>query len=309
MELKSLEYFLACVERGSLTGAAQALYTTQPHVSQVIKSLEWELGVKLFKRTGVGITLTDEGEKIRLYAENAIKNANLIKETCLDSTDETLRIAVNSSSRLAYYMEEFISAEENAGLSLNYLQCNIEEMMNLITMQHFDLGMLFVPANKLTAFSYMTEHRHLKFTTLVEADLIVSCGKISPFWGREMIEPEELNGCKCIKQEDNFFSVDELLMENEGFRSGKWSLDTRIRTNSNHLMMKVLEKTDLCCIGSFWTRSFGGGENYFGPTINGFQKKVYFGYMQADNRELSAAAKAFLDGLVKVKDAGPDAEK
>ena len=62
MELRSLEYFLACVEKGSLTGAAESLYTTQPHVSQVIKSLEWELGVKLFRRTGSGIELTDDGE-------------------------------------------------------------------------------------------------------------------------------------------------------------------------------------------------------------------------------------------------------
>lgn len=307
MDLKSLQYFLACVERGSLTGAAESLYTTQPHVSQVIKSLEWELGVKLFKRTGTGIVLTDEGERIRFYAENAVKNADLIRETCLDSTNETLRIAVNSSSRLAYYMEDFISKKENAGLSLNYVECSIEEMMNLITMQHFDLGLLFVPANKLTAFSYMTEHRHLKFTTLVKSDLIVSCGKNSSFWGRDLVEPEELDGCKCIKQEDNYFSIDELLMENEGFRTGKWSLDTQIRTNSNHLMLRILKNTDMCYIGSFWTKKFDGADNYFGPTINGFQNRIFFGYMQADNRELSDKAEAFLDGLLKVWDYSADA--
>ena len=44
MEIKSLQYFLVCAERGSLTSAAEELYTTQPHVSQVIRALEKELG-------------------------------------------------------------------------------------------------------------------------------------------------------------------------------------------------------------------------------------------------------------------------
>ena len=61
MELRQLEYFLECAQRGSLTRAAEALYTTQPHVSQVIRALERELGVALFRRTGSGIVLTEDG--------------------------------------------------------------------------------------------------------------------------------------------------------------------------------------------------------------------------------------------------------
>ena len=78
MELRQLTYFLKCAEMGSLTRAAEELYTTQPHVSQVIRALERELGVSLFRRTGAGIVLTEDGERIRLYAENAVKNAALI---------------------------------------------------------------------------------------------------------------------------------------------------------------------------------------------------------------------------------------
>ncbi|MBR4755034.1 MAG: LysR family transcriptional regulator [Lachnospiraceae bacterium] len=297
MELRSLEYFLACVDKGSLTGAAESLYTTQPHVSQVIKSLEWELGVKLFRRTGSGIELTDEGEKIRLYAENTLKNARLIKETCAFANNETLRVAVNSSSRLAYSMEEFISSKENADLALQYTECSIEEMMNLINLRHYDIGLLFVPENKLTAFSYMTEHRHLRFTTILRSDLILSCGKKSRFHELPQIEPEELDGVSLIQPEDDFFSVDELLLEHEGFKSGKIRVDRRIRTNSIHLILRVLKNTDTCNVGTYWVKDKAGKESLYGPIINGFQGKVYFGYMQADNRELGEKAKEFLKRL------------
>ena len=54
MELQQLQYFLTCAQEGSVTKAAEALYTSQPHVSQVIKTLENELGVVLFHRSASG---------------------------------------------------------------------------------------------------------------------------------------------------------------------------------------------------------------------------------------------------------------
>ena len=45
MDLQQLQYFITCIEKGSLTKAAEELFTTQPRVSQVIRSMERELGV------------------------------------------------------------------------------------------------------------------------------------------------------------------------------------------------------------------------------------------------------------------------
>lgn len=109
MELRQLEYFLKCAEKGSLTRAAEELYTTQPHVSQVIRALERELGVTLFRRTGAGIVLTEDGERIRFYAQNAVKNTALIEETARDRSGTTLRIAANPSSRLAFLAKEYFN--------------------------------------------------------------------------------------------------------------------------------------------------------------------------------------------------------
>ena len=40
MELRELQFFVVSVDAGSLSQAAQILYTTQPHVSKTIKKLE-----------------------------------------------------------------------------------------------------------------------------------------------------------------------------------------------------------------------------------------------------------------------------
>ena len=75
MELRQLKCFLACARNHSLTLAAEELYTTQPHVSMVIKSLEQELGTALFIRKSKGVELTEAGKRIYSYAVNAVRNA------------------------------------------------------------------------------------------------------------------------------------------------------------------------------------------------------------------------------------------
>lgn len=297
MELRQLEYFLRCAEKGSLTQAAEALYTTQPHVSQVIRALERELGVSLFRRTGAGVALTDDGERIRFYAENAVKNAALIQETARDHRGETLRIAANPSSRLASLAGEYFCSPAAEGLTMQYTECGIEQMADLLQHRQYDLGFIFMPENKRPALVHLAERRHLLYTPLLQSDLVVHSGPKSRFYGRESVSPEELNGCECIQMEDDFFSLEELLTEHPAFNSGKWALKKLIRTNSDHLMLDMLRTTSLCNLGSYWLRDNGGENPLSRAVVEGFQGRVSFGRLQLDNRLLNAPAKRFLDVL------------
>ncbi len=297
MELRQLEYFLMCAQRGSLTRAAEALYTTQPHVSQVIRALERELGVALFRRTGSGIVLTADGERIRIYAENAVKNAELIRDTAAESNGETLRIAANPSSRLAHFAEEFFCANASGNMMLQYTECSIEQMMELLEHRQYDLGFLFVPEHKRAAFSHLAQRRHLEYLPLMQSDLVLHCGPASPFFGREYVTPEELNGIACVQMEDDFFSLEELLMEHEAFRSGKWALRKCVRTNSDHLMLDMLRSTGYCNIGSYWLRENRQASETSRAQIKGFEGRVTFGCLSIENRSLSLPAAAFLERL------------
>jgi LysR family transcriptional regulator, nitrogen assimilation regulatory protein len=61
MEARSLRYFQAVAEFGSLSRASEFLRISQPAVSRQVRRLEEELGRPLFKRNGHGVTLTDPG--------------------------------------------------------------------------------------------------------------------------------------------------------------------------------------------------------------------------------------------------------
>jgi DNA-binding transcriptional LysR family regulator len=58
-----MRLFVAIADEGSLTGAAQALGTSQPSVVRGLARLEAHLGVRLFHRSTRRIALTDEGRR------------------------------------------------------------------------------------------------------------------------------------------------------------------------------------------------------------------------------------------------------
>ena len=80
MEIRTLRYFLAVAREENMSRAAQQLHVTQPTLSKALKSLEDELGKKLFTRHSFSIALTEEGELLRSRAEDLISMADKIEQ-------------------------------------------------------------------------------------------------------------------------------------------------------------------------------------------------------------------------------------
>ena len=266
-------------------------------MSQVIRSLERELGVTLFRRTGSGIVPTDDGERIRFYAKNALKYAALIQESSAEVDTVRLSIAANPSATLPLFTADYFIQSMDERINLHYTVCRIEHIMDLLEHRQFDLGFLFLPGNRVTAFSRMIERRRLVFTPLLENDLVVYSGPKSPFFGRKVVEPEELNGIRCIQPADDFFSLEDLLMEHKAFHTGKCAIRKQIRANSDTMITQILRETELCNIGSFWHKDDRAESEFSMSVINGFQGQVSFGVMTREGAEMSPPAEAFLNRL------------
>ena len=93
MDTNNLRYFAAVAKYGSITQAAKAAYISQPQLSHIIRQLEKEMGLTLFRRTSHGTKLTVDGQRILLHCQVILKemdrlqnmvNAHRIEKSCLN---------------------------------------------------------------------------------------------------------------------------------------------------------------------------------------------------------------------------------
>ena len=78
MDFQNLRTFCAVISEGSMTSAASKMSITQPAVSQQIRQLEKDFGVKLLTRDARKIKPTIQGQ---LFYETSNKILNLIQQT------------------------------------------------------------------------------------------------------------------------------------------------------------------------------------------------------------------------------------
>jgi DNA-binding transcriptional LysR family regulator len=81
LTLQQLQYFLAAFRHGSFSGAAEELHMAQPSLSEQVRRLEAELGVRLFHRVGRGLTPTEAGIALRPHAERTLDAAEGARES------------------------------------------------------------------------------------------------------------------------------------------------------------------------------------------------------------------------------------
>jgi len=82
MNLQQLRYLNEIVRQGlNISGAAAALYTSQPGVSKQIRLLEEELGIEIFVRNGKRIVaITEPGKAVLAIVQRILQDAGNLKQ-------------------------------------------------------------------------------------------------------------------------------------------------------------------------------------------------------------------------------------
>ena len=95
MELAQLEAFLEASRWGSFRRAAEALFISQPSLSERIKRLEEEIGQPLFHRMGRGVRLSEAGRALLPFAEQsmeALRHGTEAVQALHPTSEDTLRV-------------------------------------------------------------------------------------------------------------------------------------------------------------------------------------------------------------------------
>ena len=96
MTLQQLKYVTAVAETGTISGAAQARFLSQPSLTAAIHDLEQELNITIFSRTNRGVALTPAGDEFLGYARQVLEQTDLIEERYTGSAPRRHRFSVST---------------------------------------------------------------------------------------------------------------------------------------------------------------------------------------------------------------------
>ena len=95
MTIQQCKYILKIIECRSLNEAARQLFVAQSTLSVSVKSLEQELGIKIFERSGNGVFLTEAGTEFARYARQLVEQNDFILSRYTDN-DTCTRLYVST---------------------------------------------------------------------------------------------------------------------------------------------------------------------------------------------------------------------
>lgn len=104
-DLRQFRYFLAVVDHGSFSRAADALHVSQPSLSVAVKALESDVGVSLLVRSPRGVQVTTAGDTFARRARTAVREADRALSDVRQSAGlERSRVTIGLGSMLTAFL-------------------------------------------------------------------------------------------------------------------------------------------------------------------------------------------------------------
>lgn len=194
LDLDQLRTFVAIVDTGSFTRAAEEVFKTQSAVSMQVRRLEERLGTDLFERSGRAVKLTDAGGRLLTYARRML---SLSQETLSAFDEETIeghvRIGLPDD-----YAERFLPeimarfVRSNPRVELQIACETTSSLIDHIDKGHLDVAL--VCPSKTSAWSEIVRREPLHFVTSAshsvheEAILPLAIGRQDCAWRRQGVD-------------------------------------------------------------------------------------------------------------------------
>lgn len=232
MTLQDIESFLAVIQKGNLTEAAQALHITQPSLTHRLKSLENEIGSELVRR-GKGIRtieLTPAGAGFIPIAE---KWARLWKET-MDMTERSkkqiLRIAATTTLS-SYVMPEVYSRFVSHGYPIVLDVNTLHSEQAYLAVENQDIDIAFaartMPSRLVSSVPVFSER------------MVLLCRDNSPY--HHMIHPSRLPADRSIHL---YWTHEYSLWHEQWFGANNYAVDA----DNMILAERIVANSDLWMI-------------------------------------------------------------
>jgi DNA-binding transcriptional LysR family regulator len=206
MDLHQLREFIAIAESGSFSKAARRLRIAQPPLSRHIRSLEQELGVKLFVRTAVGVEITPEGSLLLAQARVVLDDTSALIELASRTKlglASTLRVAMAPGLCEVVNQIRVHLVAGSARLGIEGTDMPSSRQYEALRRRTIDVGLL----------RHVPEEPGIASTPLFAERFVVMMSAASPLASRRSVRLKQLAGQRLLLQDRDWAALahDKLL--------------------------------------------------------------------------------------------------
>lgn len=193
--LTQLRSFLAVINAGSVTGAADALVVTQPSVSAAVSALSGEVGTPLTEREGRSVRPTPAGRAFATYAADVVG--------LLEQGERAAREAADATTR-----EVRIAAVTTAGEHI------VPPLLEAFSERHPEIALSLDVGNRERVFDRVRSHRSdvgiggrppsegVEGERFLENPVAIIAAPSDPLAGRASVTVAELEGRPWLLREE-----------------------------------------------------------------------------------------------------------
>jgi DNA-binding transcriptional LysR family regulator len=158
--LRQLQYFVAVAEHGSVSHAAQAMSISQSAVTEAVKDLEADLGVRLFERHARGLAITHKGHQFLRHATAILSDVAGARASVTADRDRPAgRLALGVTSLMAgYVISDLLSKfrRANPEVTVTAIEDSGEYLEHLLIGGELDVAVM-VTSNRRDRTALQTE--------------------------------------------------------------------------------------------------------------------------------------------------------
>lgn len=295
MTLTQLRYIITITDCGSMNRAAEQLYVAQPSLTGAVKELEKELGVRIFNRSGRGVTLTPDGERFLLYAREIYSRY----EDLLDGFGgKGIRKKFGvSTQHYSFAVQAFINTVKAFGMDdydLAIRETKTREVIEDVATLKSEIGVLYLSDFNRKALQKLFAQSELEFHPLTDCDAFVYMWKGHPLAGEKSIRFEQLTAYPCLNFEQgdgaSFYYAEEILTTNEYPRT--------IRSNDRATQLNLMKGLNGYTLCSGIISEELNGDDYVAVPFEADEKNpnsiMEIGYLTRKGMQLSSMGERYV---------------
>ncbi len=180
LNLYKIFYEVALSE--SISDASKKLFITQSAVSKAIKKLEEDLNTGLFYRNSKGVKLTDKGEELLFYVEEAFNNLVTAERTMIESkTLNKGKISIGVPSQIgSFYIFEDITNfhKKYPNIEITIISKTTTQLLKLLERHEIDFIIDTSPINSKIDNIIIQPLIEVKNCFVVKSDTLIDIDKI-----------------------------------------------------------------------------------------------------------------------------------